>query len=551
MQSPATLDCPARTSPSLAASAATAPAVLTMTSPATLATAVRMSAPAAASMEPMATSSAGLRTLQSAYRSVRARSIALVAPLSAEDACAQSMPDASPAKWHLAHTTWFFETFILERFDDRYVPHHPAFRVLFNSYYNGVGERHLRAHRGLLTRPAHAEVLAYRAEIDHRIEGLLADTLQSADTGRRAQIATLVKLGLEHEQQHQELILTDVLHLLSMNPLAPAYAPAAPAMIAPVPMPMPMLTPIPTSMPMQWLAFGAGVVQIGCAASAVAADVPGPFCFDNETPRHRQYLEAYALASRLVTNGEYLAFVNAGGYRDPALWLSEGWDWIRQHQLQHPLYWQRADAAAAASAEASAETSVERHAEATVASDAQANPHPGVDAVVVADADAEVYVDASGWQQIGLAGLQRLDPRAPLTHISLYEADAYARWRGARLPTEAEWEHAASTRIADLTQVDDTCWQWTLSSYAPYPGYAPLPGALGEYNGKFMVNQYVLRGGSRATPPGHSRITYRNFFPATTRWQFSGIRLARSLPVPPESAAPSVLAVPSTPPQAR
>ncbi len=403
-----------------------------------------------------------------AFEAVRAHTLRLVADLSAEDCCVQSMADASPAKWHLAHTTWFFETFILERFEPDFTPHHPAFRMLFNSYYNGVGERHARAQRGHLTRPAHAEVLAYRADIDRRMVALLAAAGNAAaPAAANAQaVAGLVVLGLQHEQQHQELIVTDILHLLSTNPLQPAMwqSPAAAATAAPVAS-LDALT---------WHGFDAGIVDIGHAGDG--------FCFDNETPRHRQFTEAYALASRLVTNGEYREFIEDGGYRDPALWMSEGWDWVCANRLEQPLYW-RHDAAA-------------------------------------------------GWQVFGLHGLQRLDPHAAVSQVSLYEADAYARWAGARLPTEAEWEAAATADggNAGLSQLFDTCWQWTSSSYAAYPGYAPAAGALGEYNGKFMINQYVLRGGSCATPAAHCRPTYRNFFAANARWQFSGIRLARSLP---------------------
>jgi ergothioneine biosynthesis protein EgtB len=399
--------------------------------------------------------------LQQRFDAVRRRSVSLAKPLSEEDCCAQSMPDASPVKWHLAHTTWFFETFILERYEPDFVPHHPAFRMLYNSYYNGVGEKHARAQRGLITRPSFDEVLSYRHAVDAHIGALLK---QGNDD-----VAVLVDLGLHHEQQHQELLLTDVKHLLSMNPLFPAYA-AAP------------LPPAPVAAPLHWQAFDAGIIEIG-------HDGDG-YCFDNELPRHRQFVEPYALASRLSTNGEYLAFVRDGGYREPAHWLSEGWDWVGSGQLAHPLYWHELD---------------------------------------------------GQWHEFTLHGLQPLDLQRPVTHLSYFEADAYARWAGARLPTEAEWEHAASDARDDTaralhpgadseaqSQFFGTCWQWTSSSYAPYPGYAPQPGALGEYNGKFMSNQYVLRGSSCATPAGHARPAYRNFFPATARWQFSGIRLARS-----------------------
>jgi ergothioneine biosynthesis protein EgtB len=380
------------------------------------------------------------------FQTVRAASLALAEPLSDEDCCAQSMPDASPIKWHLAHTTWFFETFILERMEHGFKPFHPAFRVLFNSYYNGVGEKHPRPQRGLLTRPAMAEVRAYRANVDERMAILLS-------AGISSELAALITLGLQHEQQHQELMLTDVKHLLAQNPLLPAYrADAAPG--------------AEPAGPLGWIGFEGGLADIGYSGDG--------FCFDNELPRHRVYVAPFELSSRLVTNGEYLAFVEAGGYRDPALWLAEGWDWINAQGIAAPLYWQRR---------------------------------------------------GGRWQEFTLHGLAPLDLRAPAAHLSLFEADAYARWAGARLPTESEWEVASAE--PRLQQLFGHCWQWTSSSYAPYPGYRPVAGALGEYNGKFMVNQYVLRGSSQATPSGHARASYRNFFPATARWQFTGIRLAR------------------------
>ena len=378
----------------------------------------------------------------------RERTVALAAPLSAEDACVQSMPDASPVKWHLAHTTWFFETFILERFEAVFQPHHRAFRVLFNSYYNGVGEKHARAQRGMITRPSLAEVLAYRVAVDARIMALLETA--------SPELAALIRLGVQHEQQHQELLLTDLKHLLSMNPLSPVYAHDA------------MLPSVRHSLP-GWHRIEAGIVEIG-------VDDEG-FCFDNERPRHRQFVESFALATTLVSNGDYLAFIDAGGYGDAALWLSEGWDWVCNNALTQPLYWHR---------------------------------------------------DAAGWQEFTLRGLQPLDVQRPVIHLSYFEADAYARWAGARLPTEAQWESAVlSASPGTFDDLFGACWQWTSSSYAPYPGFAAADGALGEYNGKFMVNQYVLRGGSCATPDGHTRATYRNFFPATARWQFTGVRLAR------------------------
>jgi len=401
--------------------------------------------------------------LRDQFQAVRGRSLQLAAPLSNEDCCAQSMPDASPIKWHLAHTTWFFETFILEAHEPGFKPFHPAFRVLFNSYYNGVGAKHPRAQRGLLTRPSFDEVRAWRRDVDARMARLL-------ETCDDPALLALVTLGLQHEQQHQELMLTDVKHLLAQNPIAPCYDGEGMAPDAP-------------PLPLEFLDFDGGLVEIG-------HDGRG-FAFDNELPRHRSYVAPFALASRLVTNGEYLSFIEAGGYRDPALWLAEGWDRVQAGEFGAPLYWRRQDDGA--------------------------------------------------WHEFTLHGELPLDPARPVTHLSLYEADAYARWTGARLPTEAEWEFAArlagieagrlhpasAADEAGLAQMFGACWQWTSSSYAPYPGYAPAPGAVGEYNGKFMVNQYVLRGSSCATPGGHARASYRNFFPAGARWQFTGIRLAR------------------------
>ena len=403
--------------------------------------------------------------LQARYSAVRARSLALVAPLSAEDACVQSMPDASPAKWHLAHVTWFFETFILEPYERNFVAHHPAYRELFNSYYNGVGRQFPRAERGLLTRPALADVVAYRAAVDARMQAVIADCTEA--------VAALIELGLQHEQQHQELLLMDIKHLLSLSPLQPRYQASSRTPAAPVP-------------PLHWHEHRGGVVAIGHA---------GPdFCFDSETPRHDVLLAPYALAARVVTNGEYLAFINDGGYRQPALWLADGWGSCARERWHAPLYWREVD---------------------------------------------------GSWYEFTLCGLQPLDPALPVCHVSHYEADAYAQWAGARLPTEFEWEaacaaqpavdapneiehlHPRATTDAALTQCYAAVWQWTRSAYLPYPGFKPAAGAVGEYNGKFMSNQMVLKGGCCATPASHTRATYRNFFYAHQRWPFTGIRLAR------------------------
>ena len=398
-----------------------------------------------------------------AYRKVRGDTLALAAPLSAEDCCVQSMTEASPVKWHLGHTTWFFETFILERCEPDFRPFDARFRVLFNSYYHGVGAQHPRPQRGMLTRPDLQTVRDWRADVDARMARLL-ETTPPPD---------LLELGLRHEQQHQELLLTDVKHLFSLNPLLPAYADAAaPAAQHAAP-------------PLAWHECEGGRNEIGAAGDS--------FRFDNETPRHAVWLEPYALGSRLVTNDEYLEFIADGGYATPQLWLSDGWDWVRAGARRHPCYWRR---------------------------------------------------DEEGWSEFTLGGPRPLDPALPAVHVSYYEADAYARWAGARLPTEAEWECAAARvqpdgNFADgrrfhpdvagtgLAQLYGDAWEWTSSAYAPYPGFRVAAGAVGEYNGKFMVNQYVLRGGSCATPAGHVRASYRNFFPAAACWQFSGIRLAR------------------------
>ena len=414
------------------------------------------------------------------YQAVRDQTRALAAPLSPEDCQAQSMADASPTKWHLAHVTWFFETFVLEPFEPDFKPFNPAFRVLYNSYYNGVGEQFSRPQRGLVTRPDLSEVWRWREQVDERITQLIAHT-DNADALR------LIGMGLHHEQQHQELLLTDIKHLLSINPLSPVYQRAWPLVsVAPV--------------PARWVECEGGLVEIGHAGEG--------FAFDNESPRHRQWLEPHALMNRLVTHGEWLDFVQDGGYTDPRWWLAAGWDWVRTQGIRAPLYW---------------------------------TLHPEANALPT------VFT---------LHGDMPLDPHTPVVHVSYFEADAFARWtaathadqRGARLPTEAEWEAAAATlpvqgnlqeagalhpmparASTGLLQMFGDVWEWTASSYSPYPGYQPTEGAVGEYNGKFMVNQTVLRGGSCATPASHLRASYRNFFPTDARWQFSGLRLARSL----------------------
>ncbi len=378
------------------------------------------------------------------YRALRQQSLALLEHLSDEDCGAQAMPDASPVKWHLAHTNWFFETFVLERFEASFRPFDPAFRRLFNSYYQTVGEQYPRPQRGMLTRPALREVLDWRAQVDERIDPLLRSM---------PRCEAWIELGLHHEQQHQELMHTDLLALFALNPLKPVALPGA--------------SPPVQAVSNEWLHCEGGLVQVGHAGRG--------FCFDNELPRHRQWLVPFDIASRLVTNAEFTEFIDSGGYRNPLLWLSDGWVWVQASGRSGPLYW--------------------RHDE------------------------------NDGWMEFSLHGERTLDPHAPVRHLSLYEADAYARWAGARLPTEAEWEHAVCAHA--LNDAFGDVWQWTSSSYAPYPGYRPAAGAVGEYNGKFMVNQYVLRGSSAFTPDGHARASYRNFFPAQACWQRTGIRLAR------------------------
>lgn len=371
------------------------------------------------------------------YRAVRAGTEALASPLSPEDAAVQSMPDASPVKWHLAHTSWFFEAVVLSRCAN-YRPYDPRFAYLFNSYYEALGPRHPRPRRGLITRPSLVEVYAYRRYVDQAMLGVCQD----------GELADLVILGLHHEQQHQELIVTDIKHAFFSNPLLPAYH-----------------EDIPASRPARPLEF------ISCPGGATLIGHDGSgFAFDNEGPRHQVLVHPFRIAARLVTNGEFRAFIEDGGYRRPEFWLSDGWAKAQEETWQAPLYWLKNN-----------------------------------------DGSESVFT---------LAGVQPLDPHAPVEHVSFFEAAAYAAWAGARLPTEFEWEAAAS--LFDHGEA----WEWTRSSYDPYPAFRPFQGAASEYNGKFMVGQMVLRGGSSASPPGHVRKTYRNFFPPSARWQISGIRLA-------------------------
>ncbi|MGR9090258.1 MAG: ergothioneine biosynthesis protein EgtB [Gammaproteobacteria bacterium] len=409
------------------------------------------------------------------YDQIRAQSQRLAAPLSAEDACVQSMPDASPAKWHLAHTTWFFETFVLESAVPDYARFDNDYRVLFNSYYNAVGEQYSRPDRGLLTRPAFATVLEYREHVDTHMRKLL-------DRGLDSDTAAVVEVGLHHEQQHQELMLMDIKHLFSRNPVAPCYA-TTPASVRNHAAPGEL----------SFIRFEGGVKRIGA--------IEEQFSFDNERPRHDTLLQEFGLASRLVTNREYRDFIADGGYTSALLWLADGWATIREKAWQAPLYWRGTD---------------------------------------------------GEWSEFTLSGERPLALDEPVSHVSYYEADAYARWAGARLPTETEWEYAAesapisgnfvehghlhpqaidpasATAASGVRQLFGDAWEWTMSAYSPYPGFTTPAGAIGEYNGKFMSGQMVLRGGCCATPQSHIRASYRNFFYPHNRWQFGGIRLARN-----------------------
>ena len=397
---------------------------------------------------------------------VRATTKSLCDPLEPEDCVVQSAPETSPAKWHLAHTTWFFETFVLVPYVEGYKPYHQEFAYLFNSYYESVGSFYPRKDRGLLTRPSFASILEYRQHVDEKLTALLADL-----PARHAEDVTArCILGRHHEQQHQELLLTDIKHLFWCNPLRPAYRESTPTS-----------SPVPAAI--QWQAHPAGVYETGHRGDG--------FGFDNEMPRHRSYLEAFRIASRPVTNAEFLEFIEDGAYETPTLWLSDGWQAVRDRGWKAPLYWEKKE---------------------------------------------------GGWHQFTLSGMHEIEPSEPVCHISYYEAEAYARWAGKCLPTETEWEVAASEHPLSGNFFDngrlhpEACsqnasfygdtWEWTASAYSPYPGFASSEGALGEYNGKFMANQYVLRGGSCVTSRSHVRNTYRNFFYPHERWQFKGMRLA-------------------------
>lgn len=411
--------------------------------------------------------------LITAYRHTREHSMAFSAPLTAEDQMLQAMAEASPNKWHLAHTTWFFETFILKAVNPRYRCLNEHYTILFNSYYNRIGEQFHRPHRGLLSRPGLEEILEYR----HHIDEHMLHWLQQADEQQFTAYAFVVTLGINHEEQHQELMVTDLLHGLSHNPTHPAVFASAPAH-----------TPAPR---LEWIQFTEGKTHIGHDGEN--------FAYDNEQPRHAVWLHDYQLANRPVSNAEYLAFMADGGYDNPLLWVADGWAWRERENIHAPLYWRQID---------------------------------------------------DQWRRYSLGGLIAVDPHAPVCHISWFEAMAYATWAGARLPTEQEWEHAALTHAVDFSQgqfanlehyeprykidlkqplhgMAGSVWEWTASAYSAYPGFQPFAGNAGEYNGKFMANQFVLRGGSCATSPGHGRPTYRNFFYPPDRWQFSGLRLAK------------------------
>jgi ergothioneine biosynthesis protein EgtB len=393
----------------------------------------------------------------SRYRDIRQRSMRLASPLSAEDQCVQAMPDASPTKWHLAHTTWFFETVVLLGHAPGYQVFHPQYAHLFNSYYESLGHRHPRPMRGVLTRPSLNEVHGYREAVDEAMHAFISGCPDNIWHN----VAPLIELGLHHEQQHQELLLTDILYTLSLNPMHPAYSEQAPA-----------LPSCPPAAQQGWLHHTGGDITVGHMADR-------GFAFDNETPAHTVRLQPFAIASQLVSNRDYLAFMQDGGYQRPDGWLSDGWSHVQANGWQAPLYW--------------------------------------------------AMQQGKPVGQFTLQGMQAWQADAPVCHLSFYEAAAYAQWAGARLPTEFEWETAAQTWASEGSGWLGQVWQWTRSSYDPYPRFKPLAGSVGEYNGKFMVGQLVLRGSSLATPPGHERLSYRNFFPPATRWQFAGLRLAKDL----------------------
>jgi ergothioneine biosynthesis protein EgtB len=383
-----------------------------------------------------------------AFRAVRAETERRAAALAPEDQVVQSMPDASPTKWHRAHTTWFLEQFLL-------APHLPGYRVfdeqfayLFNSYYVAAGPRHGRPSRGMVTRPDATRVAAFRAHVDEAVERLVTET----DDAQLAEVLRILEIGLHHEQQHEELILTDILHAFAQNPIAPVYDPN-------------WQLPVTQTATRGFAELPSGLHSIGFEGEG--------YSFDNEGPAHQVFLQPARIARGLVTNAQWLDFIADGGYATPSLWLSDGWATVEAEGWNAPGYWRKRD---------------------------------------------------GGWSSLGLAGLKPVDPSAPIMHVSYYEADAFARWSGKDLPTEAEWEVAA--RLGLIDDAFGIVWQWTRSAYAPYPGYRAAGGALGEYNGKFMINQMVLRGSSHATPEGHARASYRNFFYPPARWQFSGLRLA-------------------------
>ncbi len=408
------------------------------------------------------------------YKSVRDFTHTLCKPLVTEDYVIQSMADVSPTKWHLAHTSWFFEAFILSKVHKEYKSLHPQYNFLFNSYYVQVGERHTRSYRGLLSRPTVEQVYEYREYVNKN----MIDFLENIDEKTFNEFSFVVEVGLNHEQQHQELLLTDIKHVFSANPLNPVYIEKNNSILN---------KDVP---PMEWINFNEGLYEIGFDEKS--------FCYDNETPRHKEFVQSFKLGSRLITNKEYIEFINDGGYKNAPLWLSDGWATVEKENWKAPFYWEKKD---------------------------------------------------GEWWNFTLTGFRKVNPEEPVCHVSFYEAEAFAHWAGARLPTEAEWETASSNLDIEgnfvenqyfhptalknnngeksLRQMFGDVWEWTRSSYSPYPGYKTLPGALGEYNGKFMSSQLVLRGGSCATSETHIRKTYRNFFPPNARWQFMGIRLAK------------------------